>query len=224
MSPRPSWLGEDSRGWDHIRVHRQLFEDQRLTGYDRLVYCGIAVHAENHTGDSHPSRGRLAEYADCSDRQISKSLRHLEELGYIRVEHRRGKTSVVRLLPPPSVTPAHHSGVGEPLHTVQDTPAHGARVIPYTNQSQLTIPSEEGPVVPNFVGYYVDRCKENGAAPISGWKKACGNQAKKLFLEGKSQELIEAAIDVAVAERRNPGVLANIVMDLEVALARGRAV
>jgi len=77
----------------------------------------------------------------------------------------------------------------------------------------------------DFVAFYVDRCKEAGYHPIGSWKNALGNQAKRLVREKKPQELIEEAIGVVAAERKMPGTLVHVVVDLEAALAeRLRAV
>lgn len=58
-------------------------DDDRLCGYDLLVYMALIRHADN-TGVCWPSLERLAKIARCSQPTVSKSLNVLEQLGYIR--------------------------------------------------------------------------------------------------------------------------------------------
>lgn len=58
-------------------------DDDRLGGYDLLVYMALIRHADN-TGVCWPSLERLAKIARCSQPTVSKSLNVLERLGYIR--------------------------------------------------------------------------------------------------------------------------------------------
>lgn len=58
-------------------------DDDRLGGYDLLVYMALIRHADN-TGICWPSLERLAKIARCSQPTVSKSLNRLEQLGCIR--------------------------------------------------------------------------------------------------------------------------------------------
>lgn len=58
-------------------------DDDRLGGYDLLVYMALIRHADN-TGICWPSLERLAKIARCSQPTVSKSLNVLERLGYVR--------------------------------------------------------------------------------------------------------------------------------------------
>lgn len=58
-------------------------DDDRLGGYDLLVYVALIRHADS-TGVCWPSLERLAKIARCSQPTASKSLNVLEQLGYIR--------------------------------------------------------------------------------------------------------------------------------------------
>lgn len=58
-------------------------DDDRLGGYDLLVYMALIRHADN-SGICWPSLERLAKIARCSQPTVSKSLNVLEQLGYIR--------------------------------------------------------------------------------------------------------------------------------------------
>lgn len=109
-SSRPIWLGEDHRGWDHIRVHRDVILDPRITHYHLAAYAGLAMHAELRTGDARPAEATLAEYAQCSERKVRDCLRELSDWRYIEIELRPGKASFYRLLPPPNLSPPRHGG------------------------------------------------------------------------------------------------------------------
>lgn len=108
-SSRPVWLGQDARGWDHVRVHTQLLRDPRLGGVGSspsratvlAVYMGVAAHAELESGDARPAAETLGGYAGCDERTARLCLGLLEQVGYCEIHRRPGKASVVRLLPPP---------------------------------------------------------------------------------------------------------------------------
>ena len=155
-SSRPFWLGEDQRGWDHVRLHVQLIRDPRIGAAEMAVYAGIAVHAEANTGEARPSKDTLAEYAQISVRAVYDATQVLKKTGYIQIEHRHGKASIYRLMPPPVIhivsTPAggaevHHIGAGQ-RHPETDTPAGGAEVGVSTPAGGATPPRQEVPDTP----------------------------------------------------------------------------
>lgn len=135
-SQRPPWLGEDARGWDHVRVHIQVVKDDRLGANELAVYLGLAVHSELTSGESYPSKSTLGRYANLSERAVYNALTKLEKAGYLTVTQRPGMASIYRLLappplgqprhevPPPGPTPA--PGATHPGTTCQTTPAPGA--------------------------------------------------------------------------------------------------
>lgn len=112
------WLGEDSRGWDHARIHRQLVTDRRLGAYEVAVYTCLAIHAETMTGDCRPAEATIAGYLGCSDRQVRRAIGTLRAAAYLGVKHAKGKASTYTLLPPP--TPDCESG--HPGLWVRSTP------------------------------------------------------------------------------------------------------
>lgn len=67
-------------------------DDDRLGGYDLLVYMALIRHADN-TGVCWPSLERLAKIARCSQPTVSKSLNALEQLGYIRRVKAEGRAN-----------------------------------------------------------------------------------------------------------------------------------
>lgn len=60
----------------------------KASATDKVVLLGIA----NHHGDggAWPSLETLARYANVSERQVSRSIKVLEDLGELRVDHNRG--------------------------------------------------------------------------------------------------------------------------------------
>lgn len=85
-------------------------DDDRLGGYDLLVYMALIRHADN-TGICWPSLERLAKIARCSQPTVSKSLNRLEQLGYIRRIKSDGRAnryhvSVWKPIPKPASDPA----------------------------------------------------------------------------------------------------------------------
>lgn len=60
----------------------------KASATDKVVLLGIA----NHHGDggAWPSLETLARYANVSERQVSRSIKVLEELGELKVDHNRG--------------------------------------------------------------------------------------------------------------------------------------
>lgn len=85
-------------------------DDDRLCGYDLLVYMALIRHADN-TGICWPSLERLAKIARCSQPTVSKSLNRLEQLGYIRRVKSDGRAnryhvSVWKTTPKPGYDPA----------------------------------------------------------------------------------------------------------------------
>ena len=152
-SQRPVWLGEDARGWDHARIHRQLLEDPRIEVYELGVYVGLAMHAELHSGMARPSSETLAVYLGCGVRRVRTALDALVDAGYVEEEARPGLATVYRLLPPPRLpgTPARDAtpddGTPAPdaeggLHDVPAPPARRAAEQEPVDENQSTRPGE----------------------------------------------------------------------------------
>lgn len=123
-SSRPFWLGEDGRGWDHVRIHTDVVKDPRVGPYHFAVYAALVVHAELETGDARPSVETIAGYFEGSgtkgspggmgSRTARTCIRDLERWHYIAVEERPGLASFYRVLPPPTLAP----GAGVELVTL----------------------------------------------------------------------------------------------------------
>lgn len=147
-SQSPVWVVQDGRGWTHCRVDISLLADPRLGVYELGVYLGLAAHAECATGDAHPSKATVAGYLKASERRVYDAIKVLQAAGYIEVIHRRGESSVFKLLPPPLVavasaapdgpTPARGAGVRrrDPGTRRRTTPARGADELEPLNESE----------------------------------------------------------------------------------------
>jgi hypothetical protein len=94
-------------------VDNAAIQDPGLSIYDTSVYMALCSFASNRTGDAYPSVAKLAERAKCSERQARKSIRVLEERGYITTHKRTGGVSIYRLTRSKHL---EHQEIGEPLN------------------------------------------------------------------------------------------------------------
>lgn len=125
-SSRPVWLGEDGRGWDHMRVHLALLQDWRLApprardekctwcqGRCRCpskstvmaVYLGLVAHAEVETGKARPGAELLSRYTGADERTCREAVTVLARYGWVSFTKRRGKAHQYVLLRPPTIPP-----------------------------------------------------------------------------------------------------------------------
>jgi DNA-binding Lrp family transcriptional regulator len=74
-------------------IPKSMLDDKRLTGNEILVYSAIDYYS-NGRGDAWPSLVSIAEKAHVSRRTVIRSLKHLEELGYLRKTIRRKQGNV----------------------------------------------------------------------------------------------------------------------------------
>ncbi len=90
-------------------ARKDVLIDYNLTTVDKLIYCLLSFL------DSRQTLVNLSELAGVSEREARYSLKHLEELGLLRITYNSGKANNYELLEPKlSTTPAHSA----PLHTV----------------------------------------------------------------------------------------------------------
>jgi hypothetical protein len=82
--------GKSKAGQSNVftKIPKSLFDDPRLIGNDILVYGAIDYFA-NSAGDAWPSLASIAAKAHISRRSIIRSLKRLEEFGYISKNRRR---------------------------------------------------------------------------------------------------------------------------------------
>jgi hypothetical protein len=107
---RPIWLGEDARGWDHVRIHLAVLFHPDLGPYEQYLYALIAAHAEGTTGDPAPGKEAtqedLAAAMGCGLRRVREAQELLVKAGLIetrRHPNRIGQPLIYRLLPPPGL-------------------------------------------------------------------------------------------------------------------------
>lgn len=150
-SSRPLWLGKDERKWDHVRIHIQLLHDKRLGAIDLAVYMGLVAHADLYDGRCFPAAGTLARYINSSEKTVRRSIKLLQEAGYIQYEQELGRANTYFVCMPPTLDtttdlagdPGHHDR--PPGHhdrgrvdTTTDHPGHHDRRTRTSNKNQKT--------------------------------------------------------------------------------------
>ncbi|WP_176738217.1 helix-turn-helix domain-containing protein [Micromonospora inyonensis] len=73
-------------------VKAALLASKGLSKTDRGVLVAIAAHM-NKAGDAWPSVATIAEYADCSERTVQRSIARLINLGRIVWRHVAGRAT-----------------------------------------------------------------------------------------------------------------------------------
>ena len=63
-------------------------EDNGLSSTDIAVFCALSIYFKNGVNAGWPSHKTIAKKARVSDRTVRRSIKVLEEAGYIRVVHR----------------------------------------------------------------------------------------------------------------------------------------
>lgn len=63
-------------------------EDNGLTSTDIAVFCALSIYFSNGSNYGWPSHKTIANKARVSDRTVRRSIKKLEDAGYIRVVHR----------------------------------------------------------------------------------------------------------------------------------------
>lgn len=121
---RPVWLGPDTGEWDHVRMHRSVLRDERLTGIDVMVYLAIVDHANTETGVAWPRVSTIAEMARTSERSARRSIQRLEDCRYLYANRRPGTSTEYVLLGAPVDKP------GQQLLPLSTGPASGGRTSP----------------------------------------------------------------------------------------------
>lgn len=175
-------------------------DDDRLGGYDLLVYMALIRHADN-TGVCWPSLERLARIARCSQPTVSKSLNRLEQLGYIRRVKSEGRANRyhVSLWKP---TPKHGSDPSptpkpafDPSKPAFDLPQNEVLTnntqenktqeqYPREEEKKITVPCHSVDTLEALMGLWPKKCK------VSDEFIGCFNQA---FDEVGADALMRAA-------------------------------
>ena len=185
-------------------------DDDRLGGYDLLVYMALIRHADN-TGVCWPSLERLAKIARCSQPTVSKSLNRLEQLGYIRRVKSDGRAnryhvSVWKPTPKPAFDPAPTPKPGfDPAPTPKPAfdPSKPAFDLPQNevltnntqeNKTQEQYPREEEKITVSC--HSVDTLK----ALMELWPKKC--RVSNEFIRYFNQAFDEVGADVLMRAAR----------------------
>ncbi len=96
-----------------IWIPRDVWEDDRLGVYDKIVFSVIAGLARGETG-CYATNPHLAEFCRFSERQVCKSISALTKIGYLRVEN--AGTPVRRIF---TAVPEPRTMCGVTTHDVQ---------------------------------------------------------------------------------------------------------
>jgi predicted transcriptional regulator len=72
------------------QVHLGVLASLELTATDKTVYGIIASHRNHRTGTAFPSRDLIAKLAGLHVNSVSRSMRRLEDLGFIERQHHGG--------------------------------------------------------------------------------------------------------------------------------------
>lgn len=168
-------------------------DDDRLCGYDLLVYMSLIRHADN-TGICWPSLERLAKIARCSQPTVSKSLNRLEQLGYIRRVKSDGRAnryhvSVWKPTPKPGYDPAPTPKPGyDPSKPAFDLPQNEVLTNnTQENKTQEQYPREEEKITVSC--HSVDTLK----ALMELWPKKC--RVSNEFIQCFNQAFDEVGAD-----------------------------
>lgn len=77
-----------------------LLNEMGCNAYDKLIYEAMVRYSNNSENNPFPSYQKLQEWASCSKGSVSKSIKHLQELGLLEVIHRgtrQGDSNVYRI-------------------------------------------------------------------------------------------------------------------------------
>lgn len=73
-------------GWaPYAAISKTVAFDNSLTSSDRSVYMALCSYMNSHTRSGYPSRKTLRGNAKVSEATLTRSIKKMEELGYIEV-------------------------------------------------------------------------------------------------------------------------------------------
>lgn len=83
-------VGRDFRHnpFTQVTAHAIADHTNGLSSTDIAVFCAICFHLGNRTRKGFPSHKTIAQMSRVSPRTVKRSIKKLEEAGYIRVEER----------------------------------------------------------------------------------------------------------------------------------------
>lgn len=78
----------DRRNIPFVWLTKAVMMDESLKASDKSVYATLCMYADNNSSECWPSRSTIMKKAGISDHSLRKSIRKLEEYGYIEVSKR----------------------------------------------------------------------------------------------------------------------------------------
>lgn len=89
--------------------------------------------------------------------------------------------------------------------------------LPEKSREEKNPPGDDTPATPPFVARYAARYSEGhqGADPPRAWRAAAGAAVKRALADGVDEETIGLALERAADENKAPGVLANLIADIQ---------
>ena len=91
-------------------IQYSIFDDDRLSSSDIIVYLTLARFSNNETQECHPSKKTLIKYARLTEPTIRKSLYNLRDLGYIDINQKAGKVNYYQLNDPQKIYDTNNNG------------------------------------------------------------------------------------------------------------------
>lgn len=198
-----------------------------------LVLLSLADQA-NDEGRTWPSVAHLAQRARCSERHVRRILKELEESGWLRIEHRAGRSSMywltiptpdtqvtpdVEVSPDPRVTPDKLS----PLTPRSPHPGHPGQGTPDTQVTQNHKEPPKNPDTPDathplkaesaqtLIGEWIDFCKSPPPGRVKGH---VAKELKTMLDEGIAYEQVRAGLAAWAQRGNNPSSLASFVHEV----------
>lgn len=88
----------DFRNGDWYWVNKVVLEHPDLTASNQAVYHALAYFANNRTQSCYPTIKKISKLTHLHKETVSKSIKRLEELGFIRVKRESGMVNEYELL------------------------------------------------------------------------------------------------------------------------------
>lgn len=178
-----------------------------------LIKAAIAPRRDEDTPDVVESWLQLLADAGRIQRYEIGGRRYLQVVHW---KHQKINRPVPSKYPPPPLSESSVSAHGadtEGSSRAREEVEVVVEVVPSSRAVRRFSPPD--PDKPNgFVDFYVLECRARGYDPVRQWRNQIGNQAKRIAAE-KSPDLIRSAIRVVADERKQPGVLAHVIADIE---------
>ncbi len=87
----------DSRNGNWFWVDKQVWEHEKLTSSDKVVYGTLAYFANQKTQQAFPQMTTLENHCKLSRRQVYRSTKALEKLKFIHIQRQKGKPNIYTL-------------------------------------------------------------------------------------------------------------------------------